>query len=190
MIVSLFGPIEKIAGNSVVVEAGGVGYGVWVGARLARKLVEGEEVKLWTHLAVSENDQALYGFESWEELQLFKLLITVSGVGPKTGAQILSETQAETVVKAIGDADVDFFGKIKGIGKKTAQRIIVDLKSRVGGFGELNLKDNLPLLDDDLSLSLRQLGFGSREIEGVLAKLPKEIGVLEDKISWCLQNLG
>jgi Holliday junction DNA helicase RuvA len=190
MISSLRGIVDKIWGNQVVVEVGGVGYNVWVGQRLGRKIVEGEEIKLYTHMAVSENDQALYGFETWDELQLFKLLITVSGVGPKTGAQILSETQGDAVIKAIGDADVAFFGKIKGIGKKTAQRIIVDLQSRVGGLGELNLRDDLPLLDDDLSQSLRQLGFGGREIEGVLKKLPKELSDLEGRLAWCLQNIG
>lgn len=190
MICSLRGTIDKTWGNQVGLEVGGVGYGVWVGARLSRKLIEGEETKLYIHMAVSENDQALFGFETWDELQLFKLLITVSGVGPKTGAQILSETQPEAVIKAIADAEVDFFAKIKGIGKKTAQRIIVDLKSKVGGLGELNLKDELPLLDDDLSQSLRQLGFGGREIEGVIRKLPKEMVDLETRLAWCLQNIG
>jgi Holliday junction DNA helicase RuvA len=141
-------------------------------------------------MAVSENDMALYGFENFEDLDLFKMLITVSGVGPKSAAQILGQCKSLEIIKAIGDADTSFFEKIKGVGKKTAQRIIVDLKSRIGGLGELNLRDELPLLEDDVVLSLRQLGFERKEIESVIKKMPLELDVLEDRVSWCLQNLG
>jgi len=118
------------------------------------------------------------------------MLITVSGVGPKSAAQILEQCRGIEVIKAIGEADISFFERIKGVGKKTAQRIIVDLKSKIGGLGELNLREELPLLDDDVVLSLRQLGFERKEIENIIKKLPKEIDILEDKVSWCLQNLG
>jgi Holliday junction DNA helicase RuvA len=118
------------------------------------------------------------------------MLITVSGVGPKTAALILANTDGIAVMKAIGEADVDFFKKIKGIGLKTAQRIIVDLKSKIGGLGELNLKDNLPLLEDDVMLSLKQLGFEKKEIERVMKLIPKDLVSTEDRLSWCLQNLG
>lgn len=190
MISSLRGVVTKIWGNNVEVEVGGIGYWVYIGNNLARKIKEEDEIKLQTYMAVSEKDISLYGFESWEDLNLFKLLITVSGVGPKTGAQILGNTNSIEIIKAIGEADVGFFGKIKGIGKKTAQRIIVDLKSKIGGLGELNLRDDLPLLDDDLGASLRQLGFDRKEIDKVIVKLPSELETLEEKLQWCLQNMG
>jgi Holliday junction DNA helicase RuvA len=101
----------------------------------------------------------------------------------------LSSTQGAEVIKAIGDADVDFFKKLKGIGLKTAQRIIVDLKSKIGGLGELNLRDSLPLLEDDLTLSLQQLGFEKKEIEKVVKLVPAEKRTTEDKLEWCLQNI-
>ncbi|OGL54286.1 Holliday junction DNA helicase RuvA, partial [Candidatus Shapirobacteria bacterium RBG_13_44_7] len=154
-----------------------------------RDFGEGDEVKVFTYMGVSENDISLYGFGSWEELDLFKLLITVSGVGPKTAAQILTGARAEEVVRAIGEAEVDFFKKIKGIGLKTAQRIIVDLKSRIGGLGELNLKEELPLLEDDVVLSLRQLGFEKKEIEKVIKLVPKELVTTEERLEWCLGNI-
>ena len=145
-------------------------------------------------MAVSENDMNLYGFDSFEELDLFKMLITVSGVGPKTAAGILAEKNALEIIKAIGDANVEFFKKIKGIGLKTAQRIIVDLKSQFGGLGELNLKSDFAEgyveTKDDLILSLEQLGFEKKEIEGVTKKMPKELIQLEEKLEWCLLNLG
>ena len=164
-----------------------VGYWLWMGKR---GFNEGDEVRVYTYMAVSENDIALFGFETWEELDLFKLLITVSGVGPKTAAQILGLSKAEEVTRAIGEADVDFFKKIKGIGLKTAQRIIVDLKSKIGGLGELDLRQELPLLEDDVVLSLRQLGFERKEIERVVKMTPKELKTTEERLGWCLQNLN
>jgi Holliday junction DNA helicase RuvA len=187
MISSLKGIVDRVWGNYIEVEVEGIGYLVWVGRK---NYTEGQEIKIYTYMAVSENDMALYGFENFEDLDLFKMLITVSGVGPKSGAQILGQCRSLEVIKAIGDADINFFEKIKGVGKKTAQRIIVDLKSKIGGLGELNLKEELPLLEDDVVLSLRQLGFEKKEIEGVVKKMPADLQVLEDKVSWCLQNLG
>ena len=187
MISSLKGKVDRIRGNNVEIEVNDIGYTVWMGKK---RFGEGDEVKIRTYMAVSENDMALYGFETDEDLDLFKMLITVSGVGPKTAASILSNTDGTAIMKAIGEADVDFFKKLKGIGLKTAQRIIVDLKSKIGGLGELNLKDNLPLLEDDVTLSLRQLGFEKKEIDRVMKLIPKELTLTEDRLSWCLQNLG
>lgn len=190
MISSLRGVITKIWGNYIEIEVRDVGYMVFVGNGFLRRHTEGEEIKIQTYQAVSENDIALYGFENWDEVNLFKMLISVSGVGPKTAAQILGNTDSLAVIKAIGDADVDFFKKLKGIGLKTAQRIIVDLKSKIGGLGELNLQQQGPLAEDDLVQSLKQLGFDRREIETITKKVPGEIVVLEEKLQWCLQNLG
>lgn len=191
MISSLRGKVDRVWGNYIEIEVNNIGYLVFAPAYArATSGKEGQEIKIYTYMAVSENDLALYGFENFEDLDLFKMLITVSGVGPKSAAQILGQCKGLEIVKAIGDADTNFFEKIKGVGKKTAQRIIVDLKSKIGGLGELNLKEELPLLEDDVVLSLRQLGFERKEIEDVMKKLPKDMEILEDKVSWCLQNLG
>ena len=190
MISSLKGSIARIFGNHIEIDVGGVGYLVYVGNNFLKKHHEDENLKINIYMAVSENDINLYGFDSFEELDLFKMLITVSGVGPKTAAGILAEKGTLEIIKAIGDANVDFFKKIKGIGLKTAQRIIVDLKSKIGGLGELNLKDDLPLLEDDLVLSLQQLGFDRKEIENVTKKMPSEFVKLEERLEWCLLNLG
>jgi len=191
MLSSLKGRITKIWGNNIEIENNGVGYWIFVGVNFLKKHNESEEVKIFTHMAVSENDISLYGFESWDDLQLFKMLITVSGVGPRTGAQILGQTDSGLVVKAIGDANVEFFQKIKGIGKKTAQRIIIDLKSKIGGLGELDLsKDNEITEGDELFLSLKQLGFDQKEIEKVAKKVPIELVAIEDRLGWCLRNMG
>ncbi|MFZ2152920.1 MAG: Holliday junction branch migration protein RuvA [Microgenomates group bacterium] len=187
MISSLRGVVSRIFLNHIEIDVSGVGYLVFVGKK---NFIEGTGVKIFTYMAVSETDMSLYGFEKPEDLDLFKMLITVSGVGPKTAAGILAEKNSIEIIRAIGEADVDFFKKLKGIGLKTAQRIIVDLKSKIGGLGELNLKDELPLLEDDLVLSLQQLGFEKKEIESVVKKLPSDLIELEERLSWCLQNLG
>jgi len=196
MISSLKGKITKIWGNYIEVEVSNIGYWVFVGLNFLKKHNEGEDVKIFTHMAVSENDIALFGFESWDDLQLFKMMITVSGVGPKTGAQIVASCAEATegqgvnkILKAIGNADVEFFQKIKGIGKKTAQRIIIDLKSKIGGLGEIDLTGNVNNEGDELFQSLKQLGFDGKEIEKVSKKVPEEMVTIEDRLGWCLRNI-
>jgi len=186
MISSLRGKISRISQNQVEIDVNGVGYSVFMGRH---NFTEDQEVKVFTFMAVSENDMSLYGFEKYEDLDLFKMMITVSGVGPKSAAHILASTTGAEIVKAIGEADVEFFKKLKGIGLKTAQRIIVDLKSKIGGLGVLDLKDSLPLLEDDVVLSLQQLGFEKKEIEKVVKRIPIELVELEERISWCLTNI-
>jgi len=197
MISSLKGKISRIGNNFVEIEVHDVGYLVWCGQNFLKRRNVDEELKIYTYQSVSENDVSLFGFETIDEVNLFKMLISVSGIGPKTAAQIMSSSAeatdgrgSESIIKAIGEADVKFFEKVKGIGKKGAQRIIVDLKSKIGGIGELDLtQDDEKIMDDDLSLSLKQLGFDRKEIEKVIAKLPKELETIEDKLSWCLGNL-
>jgi holliday junction DNA helicase RuvA len=189
MISSLKGEISRIGNNFVEIEVGGVGYLVWCGLNFLKKRTVGEEIKIYTYQAVSENDISLFGFESGDEVDLFKMLISVSGVGPKTAAQIMGQVSSEEIIKAIGEADVAFFEKVKGIGKKTAQRIIIDLKSKIGGLGELDLTKDEKEVENDLVLSLKQLGFDKKEIEKVTNKLPANLETTEEKLSWCLGNL-
>lgn len=189
MISSLRGEISKIGNNYIEIEVGGVGYLIWCGLNFLKKRTVGEEMKVYTYQAVSENDISLFGFESGDEVDLFKMLISVSGIGPKSGALIMGQVSSEEIIKAIGNADVKFFEKIKGIGKKTAQRIIVDLKSKIGGLGELDLSKEEKIVDDELIMSLKQLGFDKKEIEKVTAKLPVGLETTEEKLSWCLANL-
>ena len=196
MISSLKGEILTIGNNFVDIEVQDVGYLVWCGLNFLKKRTVGEKIKIYTYQSVSENDISLFGFETVNEVNLFKMLISVSGVGPKSGAQIMSSCAeatdghgTEALIKAIGNADVGFFEKIKGIGKKTAQRIIIDLKSKIGGLGELDLTKDDEKVEDDLTLSLKQLGFERKEIEKVVAKLPTELETIEDKLSWCLEKI-
>ena len=188
MISSLKGKIERVNKDSFEIGVNGIGYLLY-GPSLVNKVKVGEEVKVFTYMVVSENDLSLFAFESYEEVDVFKMLISVSGVGPKIGAQILADSSSEAIVKAIGNADVAFFEKIKGIGKKTAQRVIVDLKSKIGGLKELDLNSQEEDKGDELWMSLKQLGFENKEIEKVVKQVPSEIKTIEERLSWCLAKI-
>ena len=188
MISSLRGKIARVNKDSFELEVNGIGYLLY-GPSLVNKVKVDEEIKVFTYMVVSENDMSLFAFGSYEEVDVFKMLISVSGVGPKIGAQILADSSSEAIIKAIGNADVSFFEKIKGIGKKTAQRVIVDLKSKIGGLKELDLNSQDEKKGDELWMSLKQLGFENKEIEIVVRKLPNEIETIEEKLSWCLGKI-
>lgn len=188
MISSLRGNVSRIFGNYIEVEINNVGYEVQLSIK-NYELRIGEEIKLYIFTSMNDSSISLFGFKTVEELDLFKMMITVSGVGPRTAMGIVGEKSSLEIIRAIGEANVDFFKKIKGIGLKTAQRIIVDLKSKIGGLGELDLSGKVDE-SDDLTLSLQQLGFERKEIEKVMMILPKDLEKLEEKLEWCLLNLG
>lgn len=114
--------------DSVTVEVNGIGYRIFVPTNLTCR--EGEEIKLYTHFVIREDAQILFGFSTKDERDLFRLLLEVSGVGPKAGLLMLSTGTPAQIVTAIRLEDVSFLTKIPGIGKKTAQRIIFDLKDK------------------------------------------------------------
>lgn len=190
MISSLRGEITNIGSNFIEMEVNDVGYLVFVGNGFLKRHGQGDKLKIQIYTSVSENDISLFGFENWEEVNLFKMLISVSGVGPKTASQMMGQCKSEEITKAISEANVDFFQKIKGIGRKTAQRIIIDLKSKIGGLKEIDLnEDESNEKEDDLYLSLKQLGFDKKEIETVTKKLPVSLKTIEEKLEWCLKSI-
>ena len=138
MIAFLSGTLEYISGDLAVIDVGGVGYEVNVSAEVSGNLSSigtGNIVKLYTYMYVREGQIALYGFLSRGDLALFKLLITVSGVGPKGGLSLLSVLSADDLRFAIVTGDAKMISRAPGIGKKTAERLILDLKDRVSsGF--------------------------------------------------------
>jgi len=190
MISSLAGEIISKGRNWVEIEVAGVGYRVAVGERLLREWGEGDEVRARTYMAVSDKDISLYGFKTNDEVVLFRMMIGVSGVGPKTAAMILGGNEADEIIKAVSRADVAFFQKVKGVGKKAAQKIIIDLKSKIGGLKDLDLAGGGGQEKDDLYYSLKNLGFSVREMEKVIGKVPVDLKTVEDKLGWCLRNLG
>lgn len=136
MIVFVEGILERATPLSAVINAGGLGYLVHVPVTTAAKLPQpGQPVKLHTHAVYREDSQALYGFSSEDERDFFALLIEkVSGVGPKVGISMLSKLELGSLVSAISNADAVLLAKTPGIGKKTAERVIIELKDKLAAF--------------------------------------------------------
>ena len=155
----------------VWVDVNGVGYRVKVGVRVGSVTSVGNEASWFIHTAVREDAITLYGFANRQDLDMFELLLNVSGVGPKTALTIVGNQTVERIEKAVRDADVAFFQAIPGIGRKGAQRIIVDLKGKLPSMKELDLTDEEA--DSAVFLALRQFGFKPAEIGAVMKDIDK-----------------
>src|SRR5207237_1099026 len=152
--------------NHVVVESSGVGYKIYVPRQPTR-----DEVLLHTHHTVREDDQSLYGFESRDELALFEMLITVSGVGPKAGMALLTAARPADIAAAIGSGDAAALARAPGVGKKTAERLIVDLRGKIGRVAGEPATGALPA-DDDAYAALVALGYTASEASTALQQAP------------------
>ncbi|MFA5620261.1 MAG: Holliday junction branch migration protein RuvA [Weeksellaceae bacterium] len=141
MIAHLNGKLAEIYPTHLIVECGGVGYKVNISLNAYSKIEKKDEIRIFTHLIVREDAQILYGFHSKQERELFLRLISVNGVGPSTAMVMLSSLEADEIVEAIESADAKKLQRVKGIGAKTAQRIIIDLKDKLEG-DELNFNIN------------------------------------------------
>lgn len=132
MIAHIFGTVAEKFGNSVIVDVHGVGYEVQVPLGDYESALLNEEVKFYTYHHIREQSQDLFGFSTLAAKKLFELLITVQGVGPKAALAILSLGDSEVVRNAIANSDAVFVAKASGVGKKTAERVVVDLSDKVG----------------------------------------------------------
>jgi len=152
---------------SALIDVGGVGYQLAMSTgSLAALPAEGDEVTVWTHLHVREDELSLFGFESESEKSAFELLITVSGVGPKVALSALSAMSADTLAQAIATEDDKLIATIPGVGKKTAQRIVLDLKDKLGSreLGSTSRTSGQALAAAEASDALLGMGFSSAEI--------------------------
>jgi Holliday junction DNA helicase RuvA len=188
MIASLRGIITAKDLNSLVLETGGIGYRVLCTAGLAGECKIGQEMHLHTYLQVREDAMVLFGFAEQAELDFFELLITVSGVGPKMALSVLNAGNSEMVKEAIAAEDAAVFTKIGGVGRKTAEKIIVELKEKVGALG-YSRESGGSAGSDDLLVALEQLGYSAREIKEVLPKLERGASA-EIRLRQALKLLG
>lgn len=161
--------------TDVVVECNGVGYFLNISLHTYSQLPASEDLKLFTHLIVREDAQILYGFITREERDIFKLLITVSGVGPATARTMLSSLTPSQIVEAISSGDAATVQTVKGIGTKTAQRVIVDLRDKIGReFGSgISLPQSNTSKNEALS-ALETLGFVRKKAEQVCDAILKD----------------
>lgn len=173
---------EKFGNNGLIVDVSGVGYEIMVPAVDFENAQLGEEKKYYTYHQVRENTEELYGFSSLMAKKVFEFLISVQGVGPKAGIAIMSLAEAEEVRNAIANGDIAFVSKASGVGKKSAERIIVDLKDKVGipsRYGATEVK-NIGVNEQDEALdALMALGFSLKEATAALAGIDKSLSVEE-----------
>ncbi|MFH0912564.1 MAG: Holliday junction branch migration protein RuvA [Patescibacteria group bacterium] len=185
MITSVSGNIIHKGIDYLVVETGGLGYKVFVVSDVITKTILDQPIKLFTQLVVREDSQALYGFLTLAELELFNLLISVSGVGPRIALAVLSAGKVEELQSAIGRNDSALFTAVSGIGKKTAERIILELKSKVGEIGVSEMAGS----SQEVINALAGLGYNMYEIREVIRKISPESS-LEEKVKEALKLLG
>lgn len=179
MIAHVSGVVAEKFNSSIIVDVHGVGYEVAVAATDFERTLIDEPVKFYTYHHIREQSQELFGFSSLAAKKLFELLITVQGVGPKAALAILSLGESEAVRNAIASSDAVFITKASGVGKKTAERVIVDLADKVGLAIRTNVSDtglSTPISDSDEALeALMALGYNlndaTRSLEGVSNEL-------------------
>src|SRR3989344_8700668 len=189
MIGSITGTIQAIIKHSVIVNVGGVGYRASVPALYLDRLKTGEQILLYTHLQVREDAHVLFGFKTLKELDFFQLLLTVSDVGPKSALGILALGSVEDIEQAILRQDLSFLTNVSGIGKKTAEKIMIGLKDKLGDKG---LKGAVEQGGEtgELFDALTQMGYRPAEIRDTLKSLHGEKGTTEEKLKKALRMLG
>ncbi|HEX2221427.1 MAG TPA: Holliday junction branch migration protein RuvA [Candidatus Limnocylindria bacterium] len=188
MIGSLRGPVTHVGLEHVLVEVAGIGYRVSVGPDLLGRLRQGSEARLFTHHLVRDDQQALFGFASTEELAFFELLMTVGGVGPRLALGITSSQPVTKLQVAIVSDDVDVFTAVSGVGRKTAQRIILELKEKVHAAGIA--ASGGATLDSDVVAALEALGYTAVEARRAAGAVAGGDGGLDARIRAALQELA
>lgn len=190
MIAGLQGKLQAIDGNGAVINVGGISFQVYMSTSTLGTLgAVGEEVELYTHLHLREDNATLYGFATPEELALFQTLTTVSGVGPKLALAMLSAMSVEKLTMAIVSGSAELLSEVPGVGKKMASRLILELKGKLaaGGLAPAELAEE----NTDVLAALTSLGYSAREATRAIAILPQDSKLsLEEKIKLALQFFG
>jgi len=192
VIASLHGKLESLGSEWAVINVGGIGFQVYMPtSTLSTLSTIGEEVKLYTHLHLKEDNATLYGFASADELGLFQTLITVSGLGPKLALAMLSAMNVEKLTMAIASGSTDLLTVVPGIGKKVANRLILELKDKVGAGWITTPAAALAEENTDVLAALTSLGYSVSEASRAVATLPSPSELsLEEKIKLALQYFG
>lgn len=175
MITQLSGKLIEKSPTHVVIECAGVGYEVHVSLHTFEQLTQDENIKLYTYLQVREDAHTLYGFAKKVEREVFKKLISVSGIGANTARLICSSLSPSEIIEAIANADVDTIKSVKGIGAKTAQRVIIDLKDKVNEVETSS--ENLTFSNNtnrtEALSALETLGYSKKQVEKIVARIVK-----------------
>lgn len=193
MITHIKGKLVEKTPTEVVIDCNGVGYHINISLHTFSLIPDGENLKLFTFLQIKEDSHSLYGFVEKQERELFKLLLSVSGIGANIARTMLSSLAPQQIIHAIASSDVATMQSMKGIGAKTAQRVILDLKEKVlkvYNLDEVSIVGNNTNKDEALS-ALEVLGFARKTAEKVIEKIVKEApdSSVENLIKLALKNL-
>ena len=185
MIGLLSGTIKSKEIDRLIIDVHGVGYQVFTPPFVGQTCKVGDKKSLFVYTHVREDTISLFGFSNVAGKKMFIDLISVSGIGPKLALNILSHARGPNrIIEAIQKADVDFFMSIKGVGKKSSQRLIVDLKPKIGDLEDLDFETEE---DQDLVEALEGLGFSKKEIRKAVKGIKKDLS-LEEKIRLALRT--
>lgn len=189
MFAYLQGVIKFKDNNFVVIANQGIGYKVFVPNKLALKVKAGKEIELYIYHHVREDVNQLFGFQNIDELNLFEKLISVSSVGPKTALGIFGEADAIDIRSAIANQDASILKKVSGIGAKTAERIILELKNKIDGdFSAIKTRAELNS-NMDAADALMALGYSSQQARDALNKISSEIKDIGERVKEALKIL-
>ena len=192
MIAGLRGKLESLGSDSAIINVGGIAFQVYMPTSTLSTLGSiGKEVKLHTHLHLREDNVSLYGFASADELSLFETLMSVSGIGPKLALAMLSAMSVERLTMAIATGSIDLLTMVPGIGKKTANRIILELKDKISAGWITTPTTQLAEENADVLAALTALGYSVSEASRAVATLPSPSDLsVEEKVRLALQYFG
>ena len=188
MIASLTGKVQSVADESLVLDVQGVGFEVFLTKTHLASCRVGEPLYLLIHTIVREELIALYGFESAEDKQYFLYLLGADGVGPRLALAVLSTLSLDAIKRAVLSEQPEVFARVPGIGKKTSQKILIQLQGKVAADFEPGLHKRASQADDEVIEALISLGYSVVEAQSAIQALPPETpDTLEDKLRLCLQ---
>ena len=192
MIAMVTGTIAASGSDYVIVDAHGVGYMIFVPKPLLARLNDGDHVTLYTNLVVREDSMTLYGFESWAQRLLFDQLLAVSGIGPKVAMNLLSSLSPDDLRSALASGDVVRLSKVPGIGRKTAERMVLELKGKIDPRGTLGGSSGAAGgRDSELIDILTGLGYSAAEANAAVASIPANApDSIDDRIRLALRYFG
>ena len=181
------GPIVHKTDSYIVVETNGVGYKVLISPQTALSIKK-DQTSLWTHMSVRENSMELFGFLETAELSFFEMLIGVSGVGPRSALLITAVASINTLKKAIGSGDISHLTKVSGIGKKTAEKIVIELRDKLSDLG-FSDEDGSLQGESDVLEALISLGYSNQEARNAIRNIPEDTADINTKIKEALKYL-
>ena len=191
MIIRLEGKILMKGDRFVALDVNGVSYRVFCGPQTIKSAPKKDGgFSLWTHLHVREDAMEIYGFLEYAELEFFEMLIGISGIGPKGALGVLAVAPLDNIKRAISSGETNYLTKVSGIGRKTAEKIVLELRDKLGGLGGGEAGGMMLKEDQDVMGALQSLGYSLSEARDAMKQIPDDTEGTNNRIKEALKNLG